>query len=263
MKKILILGKYSFIGSNLSKYLKKFYTIKCLSFEDAMKKNINYFEKYSHVINTSIHKNYIKKKYKLSFDLDRKFILKFDKISFIYIFLNSRKIYLAKANITEKSLKKPLCYYSKNKLITENFLKSKLRNNLLSLRISNIIGNKIILKKRNIHNLFFDNYLKFRSRNKPIVVKNEFKDFLSITQFCKIINILIKKNIYGIYNVSLSKKIFLSEILEWIDKNFYKKIKFIKSSKDSFYLSNRKLIKKIKIKLFKSELKTFCKKILK
>ena len=57
------------------------------------------------MINTSIHKKYIDQRYKLTFDLDRKFIQKFTNLNFIYIFLNSRKIYLSNSKISENSKK--------------------------------------------------------------------------------------------------------------------------------------------------------------
>ena len=262
MKRILIIGKKSFIGSNLKSYLKKFYKINCLTFEDAIKKDVLFFENYSHVINTSIHKNYINRKYRIINDLDRKFILKFKKINFIYIFLNTRKIYFPNSNITENSIIKPTCFYSKNKLKTEQFLKKQLKSKLLSLRIGNIIGKKKFKNQRNNHNLFFDNYLILRKRNEKISIDNDFKDFLSIIQFCRIVRDLVKNSVIGIYNVSISKKIFLSEILYWLDKKFYKKIKFTNYSSDSFSLNNKKLLKRIVKKPLKSELKNFCEKIL-
>ena len=262
MKRILIIGKKSFIGSNLKSYLKKFYKINCLTFEDAIKKDVLFFENYSHVINTSIHKNYINRKYRIINDLDRKFILKFKKINFIYIFLNTRKIYFPNSNITENSIIKPTCFYSKNKLKTEQFLKKQLKSKLLSLRIGNIIGKKKFKNQRNNHNLFFDNYLILRKRNEKISIDNDFKDFLSIIQFCRIVRDLVKNSVIGIYNVSISKKIFLSEILYWLDKKFYKKIKFTNYSRDSFSLNNKKLLKRIAKKPLKSELKNFCQKIL-
>ena len=261
MNKILIIGKKSFIGSNLKKNLSKNFYVKSLSFEEAIKKKNSFFLKFSHVINTSIHKNYIIKNYKSVYDLDRKFILKFKKINFIYIFLNTRKIYLPKFNIKENSVLKPKCFYSKNKLKTENFLKKRIKKKLLSLRISNIIGRKFLKKNRNNHKLFFDNYLILKKNNKKIVVNDDFKDFLSIIQFSEIIGNLIERNINGIFNVSISEKIYLSEILKWIDKNFYKKIQFTNYKKDSFTLSNKKLLKKIEKKPLKSELAKFCKNI--
>lgn len=261
MYKILIIGKKSFIGSNLKKILPKNFYVKCLSFEEVIKKKNSYFSEYSHVINTSIHKNYINKNYKLIYDLDKRFILKFKKINFIYIFLNTRKIYLPKFNIKENSVKRPMCFYSKNKLKTEKYLKKKLKNKLLSLRTGNILGRKLIKNIRNNHKLFFDNYLILRKKNKKIVVDNDFKDFLTIVQFCRIVAILIKRNINGIFNVSISEKIYLSDILKWLDKKFYKKIEFTNYRKDSFTLSNKKLLKKIEKKPLKSELVKFCKNI--
>lgn len=262
MKKILIIGKKSFIGSYLKNYLKKFYKVDCLKFEDVIKKDILFFENFSHVINTSIHKNYIKKRYRIINDLDRKFILKFKKINFIYVFLNTRKIYLPNYNITEQSIKKPSCFYSKNKLKTEQFLKKQLKSKFLSLRIGNIIGKKILKNQRNNHRLFFDNYLILRKKNQKIFIDNDYKDFLSIIQFSRIVRDLVKNNVIGIYNVSISKKIYLSEILYWLDKKFYRKIKFTNHSNDSFSLNNKKLLKRIVKKPLKSELKNFCQKIL-
>ena len=61
MIKILIIGKKSFLGSNLNLYLSKFYEIEILSYEQSIKKETVFFDKFSHVINTSIHSNYIKK----------------------------------------------------------------------------------------------------------------------------------------------------------------------------------------------------------
>ena len=262
-KKILIIGKNSFIGSNLKKNLSKFFYIKNISFEQAMKKKITSYDVYSHVINTSIHKNYINKKYNFVYDLDRVFVQRFKKTKFIYVFFNTRKIYLPKANIKENSTKQTKCFYSKNKLYTEKFLKKKLKSKFLSLRVGNVIGRKMIKNKRNVHNLFFDNYLIFRKKNKKILVNDDFKDFLSINQLTEVIHNLIKKEIRGIFNVSISEKIYISELLQWIDKKFYKKIKFMNSTKDSFYLSNKKLAKHIEKKPKKSDLKKFCLNILK
>lgn len=262
MFKILIIGKRSFIGSNLKKYLSRYYTVDILDFDYVNKKQIYFFSNYTHIINTSIHNHYINKKYIKNYDLDRKFISKFNKINFKYIFLNTRKIYLLKENISENSILKPIEPYSKNKLKTEKYLKSKIRKNLISLRISNVIGKRIFHNYRKTHNLFFDNFLTFRKRKK-MKVENTFKDFLSIDQFCKILYLIIKFNITGTYNLSLSKRVFLSELIFWIDKNFYKKIEFIPSTKGSFTLSNKKLLKKIKFIPTKKQLRLFCEKLFK
>ncbi|MDC0974582.1 hypothetical protein OAR46_01430 [Candidatus Pelagibacter sp.] len=262
MNKILIIGKKSFLGSHLKQYLLKKFKVDSFSFNTLKKKKLIFFNQYSHVINTSIHPLYVRKKYDENYDLDIKFIKRFKKINFYYIFFNTRKIYLLKNNITEKSKIKPLDNYSKNKYKTEVFLKRKIKNKLISLRISNIIGKRIYKNNRNHHKLFFDNFLNYRKNKKIITANNDFKDFLSIDQFCLIILKIIKSKINGIYNVSISEKIYISELISWIDKKFLKKVNFINNQPDSFTLSNKKLIKKIKIELNKNQLMNFCKKLI-
>ena len=257
---VLIIGKKSFIGYNLNKYLKNFFNVDILSFEDLHNNKYN-INKYSHIINTAIHKNYIKKNYNIKFDLDRKIIDKFYNSNFKFIFMNTRKVYKPKINISEKSKIKPIDQYAKNKIKTENYLKKKLKKDLISLRISNVLGKRPARNKRVAHDLFLDNFIKLKKKNKKIKVKNEFKDFISINHLCLVIRKLIKNNIHGIFNVSLSKKIYISEVTRWLSANFYKKITFIKSSEDSFTLSNNKLTNKIDINISKNQLKNFCKNL--
>lgn len=264
MNKVLIIGKKSFIGTNLKKYLKKKIKVKILSFEEALKKKNNFFSSFSHIINTSIHKKYIHERYNSNYDLDKKFIDKFQNYKFTYVFLNTRKIYRLKQNISENSKLNPKKNYEKNKLRTENYLKNKLKKKLLSLRISNIIGKRIFKNStRNNHKLFFDNFLNLKKtkNNQIIVVNDDFKDFLSINQFSKIILLLIKKKVIGIFNVSLSKKVFVSEIVRWLDINTFKKVRFKQVQQDSFTLLNKKLVNKIEYKPTKKQLELFCRNI--
>lgn len=262
MQKILIIGKKSFIGSNLNIYLSKFFKVDKYTFETVMKKNDDFFNNYSHVINTSIHKNYIKKKYHHKFDLDRKFISKFQKINFFYIYLNSRKIYLSKENIKENSIVSPIGNYGRNKFKTEQFLKKNISTKLVSLRISNVIGKRKYNDTRNNHKLFLDNFFKFKKEKKKISIHDDFKDFISIDQFSRVIYEIIKLKIKGTYNVSIGEKIYVSEIVKWLDKDFMRKVRFLMGSKDSFTLSNKKLLKKIKIRINKNQLKLFCKNLI-
>lgn len=258
---ILIIGKKGFIGSNLEHYLSKYFHTKKFSFEKIMQKNQSFFDKYDYVINTSIHPKYIKKKYEKKYDLDLRFVSKFKNIKFKYIFLSTRKIYQTKENITEKSILMPNSFYAKNKVVTELFLKKILKRRLISLRVSNVLGNRIFRNGRQSHKVFLDNFKILRKKKRKIVVNNDFKDFITINQFCKVIKKIIDKNINGTFNVSLGKKIFISELIGWLDKNFLKKIIFSKTQTDSFTLANKKLLKRIKISLTKNQVKIFCKKI--
>ena len=73
------------------------------------------------------------------------------------------------------------------------------------------------------------------------------------------------KNSFGLFNVSLGKKIYLNQLITWL--NFYnsKKLKIISPknsfNNDSFTLSNKKLMKKIKIKNNVIDLKNECLRI--
>ena len=77
--------------------------------------------------------------------------------------------------------------------------------------------------------------------------------------------LLIKKNSFGLFNVSLGKKIYINQLITWL--NFYnsKKIKTINPknsfNNDSFTLNNKKLMQKIKIRNNVSELKNECLRI--
>ena len=258
MKRILIVGKRGFLGNYLNKYLSKKFQIKFISFKEIsnLKKTII---KYDYIINTSTNKNYINKKYHKNFDNDFHISNFLDPKKNTLIFFSSRKVYKSKENIKESSKLNPLSNYSKNKLITENFLKNKLKSNLLILRISNIIGFK--KKQKNLHSTFVDMFYEKAKKGFIYDNGNKFKDFLSIQKFSQILEMIIRKDLRGIYNVSIGKKIYLSEIIDWLNRYNKKPVKVIryKSSKNqNFYLNNKKLMSKIKIKNELSELKKEC-----
>ena len=259
MKRILLIGKRGFLGNYLNKYLRKKFKVRFISF-----KEINKIEKsiitYDYIINTSINKNYINHKYNKKFDNDFQISGFLDPKKNTFIFFSSRKVYKSKENIKENDRLNPLSNYSKNKLITENFLKSRLKSNLLILRISNIIGFKLKFQK-NLHKTFID--LFYEKAKQGLIYDNgkRFKDFLSVKKFAQILVMIIKKDLRGIYNVSLGKKIYLNQIINWLNKYNKKPLKVIKYefTKDKgFYLNNKKLMSKIKIKNELHELKKEC-----
>ena len=154
--------------------------------------------------------------------------------------------------------------YSRNKLISEKKIKKIIPKKYVILRISNLIGNKNLKKStRKNSYTFIYNYLNFIKNKKLVLYQNYYKDFLTISQFEKIFLEILKNNLSGTYNVSLGRKVYISEILNALNKNRkfinFKKTKIIKN--DSFYLNNKKLLKKIKIKLTKKDLINFCYKI--
>ena len=94
--------------------------------------------------------------------------------------------------------------------------------------------------------------------------KNSFKDFISINQFVNIFLKIILINPKGVFNVSLGKKVYVSEILQWLTssskkslnvKNYYKNMTY---NSDSFTLNNAKLKNVLNISIKKKDLKIYC-----
>lgn len=259
--KLLIIGKNSFLGKNLYKGIKNKINSCLLSYEEFLKLNDKKIKNFNYLCNCSLSIGYNKSKYNERNDIDLKIVKKIKKYNINFILLSSRKVYSSKKNIKENDELRPRCNYSRNKVITERKISKLLPNKLITLRISNVLGLKTNGSRRT-HTSFIDNYIKYISYNKKTYYKNDYKDFITIQQFIKIFYNIIKKNLRGTYNVGLGKKIYVNEILRWLNyKNLNKNKLFIKKNtypNDSFTLDNRKLISSIKIKISKSEVKNFC-----
>ena len=265
-KKIIIIGKNSFIGSNLFKLLKKNFDIKIYDYRKFLNLSPKLFFNVNYVINCSSNKKYAEKKYSEKNDFDFQISKKIKDLKCKMIFLTSRKIYKIGDNLNESSKLKPNCNYSKNKLKTEKKLLKNLKNRILILRISNLIGvNNSRISNKKIHKTFIDVF--FSNVQRGIIFNNakNYKDFLSINKFSEIIEKLINKKAVGIYNVSLGKKVYLNKLINWLNlfnKNKYKCIDIPKSYKtECFYLNNDKLMKKINIKNRLIDLEKACKAI--
>jgi UDP-glucose 4-epimerase len=257
MKKILIIGKRGFIGKHLYEYLKQKNYTKNISFKD-INKIKNKLDNYDFIINTSINKNYIFKRYNKKFDNDLKITDYINNNKTIYCLLSTRKVYKNGPNLKENSKIFPKSNYAKNKLITEKKISKSLKGNLLILRISNIIGDTKNSKR--IHQTFIDIFQKNIQKGYIYDNAKNFKDFLSIDKFCQIVKKIIDKRLTGIFNVSIGEKVYLNDLIKWLNKYNNKKFKILKNLRlnDSFYLNNKKLMSKIKIKNSLNELKHFC-----
>lgn len=262
-KKLLIIGKNSFIASNIFLKLKKKIHIKKMKYSMFIRCNMKSLSKFDYILNCCLRRKYVLEKYNSKNDLDFHILKKIKKLNINYIFLSSRKVYKPKFNIRETDRILPKNYYEKNKLITENYIKKTIPKNYLILRISNVIGARLI-NNRKSHNLFLDNFILNFKNNFFLNYNKTFKDFISIDQFTGIFFKIIQKNIKGIYNVSLGKKIYVGEIFKWLTsssqkslniKNFYNNKIY---NSDSFTLNNEKLKKALNISIKKKDLKIYC-----
>ena len=265
-KKIIVIGKNSFIGSNLIKLLKKKFDIKSYDYRKFLNINRKLLTDVSYIINCTSNKQYVNKKYSEKNDFDFQISKKIKDLNCKMIFLTSRKVYKLGDNLNESSKLKPNCNYSKNKLRTEKKLLKNLKNRILILRISNLIGiNKFRYNNKKIHDTFIDSFFLNAQRGIIFNNKKNYKDFLSINKFGEIIVKLINKKAVGIYNVSLGKKVYLNKVVNWLNlfnKNKYKRTEIPKNYKtECFYLNNDKLMKKINIKNRLIDLEKDCKSI--
>ena len=265
-KKLLIIGKNSFISINIKNDLKKDLIIKSVNFASFLSLKIDYIKKFDFIVNCSINNNYINKKYNIKNDLDFIIADKIKNLRCTFVFLSTRKVYSANDNILETSFLKPKCNYSKNKLKTETLLKKILKDKVLILRLSNLIG---IRSKKNLkskrHNIFIDHFFNNIKKNTIIDNQKLYKDFISIKQFTIIFKKLINCSEKGTFNVSIGKKVYLNDVINWLNYYNSQDIKLQKPlknyNKDCFYLNNKKLEKKINFKINMTDLKKDCKKI--
>jgi hypothetical protein len=264
MKKILIIGKKSFVAKNINVHLKNSFILKNVHysrFNKISKKNLIDFD---YIINCSISKKYVTNKYSELNDLDFKIAKKIFKFPIKMIFLSSRKVYEHGDNLKEASKLNPRCHYSKNKLITEKKLIKILAKKVLILRISNLIGKlNANISHRKIHHTFIDNFYFYLKKGVIFNNKKLYKDFLTVKKFCEILKKLINIKTNGIYNISIGEKIFLKDLVGWLNYyNINKKYHVIdvpdNFNKECFYLNNLKLKKKININISKLELKRYC-----
>jgi dTDP-4-dehydrorhamnose reductase len=263
--KLLIIGKKSFIGSNINNFLKKKYLIRVFDFKEFLKKDNKYLNKFSYIINCATNKNYIKLKYNHLNDFDFIIANKIVDLDIKFIFLSTRKVYKPKFNTKESDALKPQCNYSRNKIITESKIQKILNRKVTILRISNLIGLPVKKVNKKLHYTFIDYF--FENIKKQIIYKNDkvYKDFLSIDKFCEILDKIIINKLYGIYNVSLGKKVYLKNLVNWLNfcnkNSIYYKIIDQKYNKDCFTLNNRKLMQDTKLKNRIIDLKNYSMKI--
>jgi len=261
---VLIIGKNSFIGKNFFNKCKTKRPTKLINFKNFFKMKKRNLANFNIIINFSISEKYVNNKYSSVNDIDCKIAEKIKDLNILYIFLSTRKVYKNNENIDENNSKKPSDNYSKNKLISEKKLKKILNQNLLVLRISNVIG----IKKRRlsrIHKTFIDYYFENIKKGQIIKFNKEFKDFLGIGQLTIILDKIVEKQLNGIYNVSLGKKVYIKEIIGWLNTYNYSDVKYVnlnkKQNRDNFTLNNKKLVNAINMKIYKKDLKKECKLI--
>ncbi len=155
--------------------------------------------------------------------------------------------------ISEGSIKNPISFYGKTKLMAEKYIIKNFKKKKIPFCIGRIFSTTNKNQKKNY--LVPDLKKKIRASRKKIILKNlnHYRDFISMEDITKIIFLLWKKKYKGILNLGSGKPIFLKNIALKISQKFKKEIHFKDNRVTTYLIADTKELKKIyKKKLNKS-----------
>ena len=174
------------------------------------------------------------------------------KLTYVSKFLDIPIIYIStdmifdgkkKTKYFETDKPSPVNYYSKSKLLGEKEVKKYKKGLIIR---TNFYGSN------NKNNVTFSDKIYY-SKNKIFLWKNIYFTPINIKILIKIINFLINKKIYGVYNVSANKKISKFKLGQKIGQIINKNVQIIPNKFDqkifvrrplNMSLCNSKLLKK-------------------
>jgi len=245
MKKILLVGKNSFIASYFLAKLSDHFIVDCISHV-----NINdvKYDDYDLVINCSINPEYRNQSYSLNNDVDLKLSRKFTGH---YIMLSSRKVYGTSDELlsyTEQSNTNPNDHYGHNKLTTELAISSE-RDNYTILRASNVYG---LEYGRNSFMGFLMNQLKDKQYITIDISPYTARDLISVQDIANIVKLTVDTPIRGVYNLSSGEAELVGKLAQYLISGYGKGELVSKSKqlKDQFIISNDKLLNALGIQQY-------------
>ena len=242
VKKILLIGKTGFIGSNLCNVLSRRYFIDCISYSNIDDVSTDY----DVVINCCIQPEYRIQKYNEDIDFDLKVARKFKGQ---FVMFSSRKVYGNSDTLktyNESSPVNPKENYSENKLITENKIIDS-KDNYIIFRASNVFGFEPG------RNSFLGFCIDQLINNNSIVFDLDHKvkrDFIYIKTLCDLVKASISEEVNGVYNLSSNIPYDIGNIARNLIIGYDNKSTFtctgINNIKDQFVLDNFKLLTALK-----------------
>lgn len=220
------------------------------------------FNNFTHVINFSFNPKLKKRSYKKKLDFDLKLAKIVSKYKIIYILISTRFVYSGISSQYIERIKrlKPTNIYGKNKLVTENIIRKIIPKRYLILRLSTMLYFNLNYKRK----LFSYTMISGLKKNNKISFdfgENTYKDFILPDYFVKCLDKLILDKVIGIYNICSGIKIKVKNIAKKIVYGF-KKGKIIFHNKNnenqSFFMSNKLILKKTGIILSLKEIYDYC-----
>ena len=254
MKSIAITGSKGLIGNKFYCQYKKKYKITKYIYDINNYKKINEFIRknnfsyFLHFASFSRSNCIINKKkcYITNYLSTKNIVNKLKYKNTKLIFLSSSHIY-KKTNkkIKESFSKKPINYYGKLKLKSENYIIKNLKNYLI-IRLFNVYG------KKQSRGYFIPDIISKIKKKKLIKIDNSKRDFIDVNEVSRFLNFTISKNIQGIFNFGSGKSHDLVKIINMISLKLKTKPIIKKTKIKHMIVSDNYLIKKTGFK-FKNE----------
>jgi len=166
-----------------------------------------------------------------------------------FFFASTSHVYnFSKIKIKENQKTRPVSKYGSTKVMAENYIKKKIKENKIRFCIGRIFSFYSINQSLDFIVPALKNKIS-KSNQKVINLENlnHFRDFIKIKKIVKIIFFLYDKNFNGTINIASGKKILLKKIAIKINKG-RKKIRFSDSNISTSLIANINKLKKIGFK---------------
>ena len=191
-------------------------------------------------------------------------LIKFKKKPKNFFFSSTSHVYKPTSQLTnlkETDEVRPYSKYGKTKLLAEKYIQKRFKKTKINFCIGRIFS---FTHKKQSQSFIVPNIFKKikSSKSKEIFLENlnHNRDFVSLNDISKAIDIILKKSIIGIINIGNGRKINLLSIAKFFCKKYnIKLINHINKNPTYLISNNRRLIKygwRPKVNFFK-ELKNF------
>jgi len=240
MKKVLVVGKNSFLASNFMARNAGRFQITGVSHGDDLNKVG--LDDFSCVVNMAYDPLYFKTQYSAAMDFDLQVAQALEGRRPHFFMMSTRKVYGAAPPFPSDE-SAPLAatdFYGANKAITEAKVQRVLGENCTILRIANVFGTET-----GRHTFFGIALANLKKENRIVLDVSPFtlRDFLPVESFSDMLGDVIQTSPAGVFNMGSGKAIPIGQIALWVIEGFGRGELVVNATgeRDSFLLNCEKL----------------------
>ena len=270
--KVGITGYKGVLGSEFIKLYKKKYNLIIFKNDIRNKNEVNKWIKENRPdaiihLAAKVEVDYVNKNRKVANDVN--YIgtinlinsIKSNKLDTWFFFASSSHVYqFSNKKLSESSNTLPITFYGKLKLKTERYLLKQKKLNICIGRIFSFTHHK------QNRTYFVPSMYEKIKQNKNInlnLIKNQYRDFLSVKDICNAIQLLLDLKFKGIINICSSNPVNLFTIVSILTKTLKKKVNRVQKSINyrlslNYLVGNNKKLKNLGFKV-KSSINTILK----